>query len=130
MKPKFPQWVDAAASYSPIRSRAVHAWSFIADATSSVMICAPAVERQPERSAAESGVETQARAGEDGADDRPKRKRKLGSLCGKQGEHSLPGAAESTSVPLDALPRIPFSQLPDHPPETVSLSALDYLERR
>jgi hypothetical protein len=49
------------------------------------MICAPAVERQPER----SGAETQARAGEDGADDHI-RDKPARSLCGKTGRAQSP----------------------------------------
>jgi hypothetical protein len=47
-----------------------------------VMICAPGVERQPER----SGVETETRAGEDGADESPPEKRAANSrVCGESG---------------------------------------------
>ncbi len=87
------------------------------------MICAPAAKRQA--SAWVSGAEGRERR-EDGADDHPPRRANSESVSAQ----SPRGAAASPSLALDALSRITFAQLPDHSPEAVGFSALDYLERR
>ena len=60
--------------------------------------------------AAESAtnVERQAKAREDGTDDHPNKRSKLGSLCGRAGRAQSPrGAAASTTVAVAPFTRIP-----------------------
>jgi hypothetical protein len=58
-----------------------------------VMICAPAAKRSTFRKGMRDGKGRERR--EDGADDHTNA-RKLGSLCGKQGGHSLPRRSRIT----------------------------------
>ena len=60
----------------------------------------------------------------------PTEKANPGVCAGKQGGHSLPGAAASTTLQSTPLSGITFAQVPDHAPKPVGLSALDELERR
>ena len=78
-----------------------------------------------------TNVERQARAREDGTDDHPNERSKVGSLCRKAGRAQSPrGAAASTTVAVDPFYPHPVAQTRDHAPNAVGVSAVGHFARR